>query len=165
MEAALRTVQQMSPEEKAQARKEMDASVQKMRAALKTVPQLAPEETAKLREQLKLEVPKSGTLQEFVEGLELSYRALAPAERKQWLREVRKSCARSNRMNTAVPVRLGVLIARDGSSRMVRPENGVAFSHEEIGLFVEGGCVLVESERYQDYQQDRPELMTRGRPQ
>jgi len=36
MEAAIRTVQQMSPEEKAKLCQQMDASVQKMRAALKT---------------------------------------------------------------------------------------------------------------------------------
>jgi len=99
MEAALRTVQQMSPEEKAQVRKEMTDSVQKMRRALKDVPhQLAPDETAQLREQLKLETVSSGTLQEFVEGLELSYRRLSPEQKKQWLKEIRASCVRFERL-------------------------------------------------------------------
>ena len=97
MEAALKTVQQMSPEEKAKLRKEMNASVQKMRESLRAVPQLSPEENAKLREQLRLETVGTGTLQEFVEGLELSYRRLAPAERKRWMDAVRESCARFKR--------------------------------------------------------------------
>jgi hypothetical protein len=99
MDAAIRTVQQMSPEEKAKLRQQMDTAIQKMRASLKKVKQLSPEEKTKMRQQLKLETVSSGTLQEFVEGLELSYRALAPAEKKQWLKEVRKSCARFQRAN------------------------------------------------------------------
>jgi hypothetical protein len=98
MAEALRTVKQMSPEEKTQARKEMDAALQKMRAALTPVRQLSPEEQAKVRQHLRLEVPKSGTLQEFIEGLELSYRALTPAEKKRWLAEVRRSCAQFERL-------------------------------------------------------------------
>lgn len=98
MEAALKTVQQMSPEEKAKLREEMDASVQKMKAALQTVKQLSSEEKATVRTRLRLETVATGTLQEFVEGLELSYRTLAPAERKRWLKEVRESCARFNRL-------------------------------------------------------------------
>lgn len=96
MEAATQTVEQMSPKEKAELCLLLEADLQKMKAALKDVPQLAPEETAKLRQDLRLEVPATGTLQEFVEGLELSYRRLAPAEKKQWMDDVRKACARFN---------------------------------------------------------------------
>jgi hypothetical protein len=60
---------------------------------------------------------------------------------------------------------IGILIAKDGKSRLVRPANGIAFSHEEIALYCSRGHVLVEHERYMDYQQDRPELMTRERLQ
>jgi len=97
MDAAIKTVEQMSPEEKAKLRKEMDAA-QRMRSAFRKVPQLAPEETAKLRKQLRLEVPATGTLQEFAEHLELSYKRLAPADKKRWLAEMREACARFNRL-------------------------------------------------------------------
>jgi hypothetical protein len=98
MEAALTTVQQMSPEEKAKLRLQMDASVQKMRAALHSVKQLSSEEKATVRTRLRLETVATGTLQEFVEGLELSYRALAPEQRRRWLAEVRKACDRWQRL-------------------------------------------------------------------
>jgi uncharacterized membrane protein YccC len=97
MEAAIKTVQQMSPEEKAQARQHLDAAIQQMRVSLQTVKQLSSEEKATVRTRLRLETVSSGTLQEFIEGIELSYRALAPAERKRWMEEVRKSCARFKR--------------------------------------------------------------------
>jgi len=48
MEAAIRTVEQMSPSEKAKARQHLDATIQQMRASLQNVRQLAPEEKARL---------------------------------------------------------------------------------------------------------------------
>jgi len=60
---------------------------------------------------------------------------------------------------------IGLLVAPDGKSRLVRPANGIAFSHEEIGLYCGGGHVLIENERNADYQPDRPELMRRERVQ
>ena len=60
---------------------------------------------------------------------------------------------------------IGILIAKDGSQRMVSPADGRAFSQEEISLYCSGGCVLVESGRDMGEQQSRPELMTRERIQ
>lgn len=60
---------------------------------------------------------------------------------------------------------IGLLVAPDGSQRMVSPSNGVAFSHEEIALYCGGGHVLIEHERNADYQPDRPDLMTREKIQ
>lgn len=97
MESAIKTVEQMSPEEKARVRKKMDADLQKTKAALQKVPQLASGEIVKLRQRLKLEPVATGTLQEFVEGLELSYRRLSPEQKRRWLKEVRESCARCQR--------------------------------------------------------------------
>ena len=86
MEAAIKTVQQMSPEEKAKARQQMDATIQQMRTSLQKKSQ-PPE----VKKRVVICIKKTcGTLAELADQLAESFQKPTPKEQKQFQSECRK---------------------------------------------------------------------------
>ena len=86
MEAAIKTVQQMSPEEKAKARQQMGATIQQMRTSLQKKSQ-PPE----VKKRVVICIKKTcGTLEELADQLTESFQKLSPEDQKEWSEQVSK---------------------------------------------------------------------------